>query len=69
MKKTVQRECHKAHDRYVADLITSNDDHVNKHFWTYIKGKRIEQYRIPSIDKDYQIYSDDTSKANNYYIK
>ena len=68
MKKTVQRECHKAHDRYVADLITSSDDHVNKRFWTYIKGKRNEQYGIPSIDKDHHTYSDDTCRNTSTLV-
>ena len=43
LKKSVQHECRKAHDTYVADLLTSNNGHINKRFWTYINGKRNEQ--------------------------
>ena len=64
LKKFVQHECRKAHDTYVADLLTSNNGHINKRFWTYIKGKRNEQCGVPSLVKNHHTFSDNTSKAN-----
>ena len=64
LKKVVQYECRKAHDRYVADLLSPNSGHANKHFWTYIKGKRNEQCGVPSLVKNHQTFSDNVSKAN-----
>ena len=64
LKKAVQYKCHKVHDRYVADLLSPNNGYTNKHFWTYIKGKRNEQCGVPSLMKNHQTFSDNVSKAN-----
>ena len=64
MKKLIQNECRKAHDKYVANMLTTSNDHANKRFWSYIKGKRNEHIGIPSLVKDNQIFSDSISKAN-----
>ena len=64
LKKAVQYECRKAHDRYVADLLSSDNGYTNKRFWSYIKGKRNKQGGVPSLTKNHQTFSDNVSKAN-----
>ena len=39
-KKLVQKQCRKAHDEYLHNLIT--DDKSNKKFWSYVKSQRKE---------------------------
>ena len=64
IKKQVQRECRKAHDKYVSHIINLDNTHSNKKFWSYIKSKKSEQYGIPTLEKDRQLITDNLSKAN-----
>jgi len=64
IKQQVQRECRKAHDKYVLDIINSDNTRSNKKFWSYIKSKKSEQYGIPTLEKDHQLITDNLSKAN-----
>jgi len=64
LKHQVQRECRIAHDSYVSKLINNNISTGNKRFWTYIKSKRIDQYGIPTLEKDNKTYTDNVDKAN-----
>ena len=65
LKKTIQYECRKAHDKQLCiRLISPNNEHGNKRFWSYIKTKRKDQCGIPSLEVNHQTISDSQSKAN-----
>ena len=49
----------------MADLLTPNNDHTNKRFWTYIKEKETSNAELrTSFVKNHHTFSDNISKAN-----
>ena len=52
IKKQVQRECRKAHDKYVSNIINPDNKCSNKKFWSYIKSKRSKHCEISSFEKN-----------------
>ena len=55
----MQRECRKAHDKYVSNIINPDTK-----FWSYIKSKRSEHCGISSLEKNQQVVTDNLAKAN-----
>jgi len=65
VKKQIQRESKKAHDKHVSDIINPDNKHSNKKFWSYIKSKKKNgQYSIPTLEKNHQRITDNLCKAN-----
>jgi len=54
----------KSHNKYVSKLLNPNNNHGNKHFWSYIKSKKKNQSGMPSLELHHQTFSDSQSKAN-----
>ena len=60
----MQRECRKAHEKYVSNIINPDNKHSNKKFWSYIKSKRSKNHGISSLEKNQQVVTDNLAKAN-----
>ncbi|MCG8034813.1 MAG: hypothetical protein JAZ03_21935, partial [Candidatus Thiodiazotropha taylori] len=61
LQKDTQRECKKAYNTYVEDLVST--DRNPKKLYTFINGKRCESSGVPLLKKDGLGYSDPKSKA------
>jgi len=58
-KLTSQRECCKAHDSYISNLIDSDDgssNDNNKRLWSYIKSKTEERSMWDTFIRERQLY-------------
>ena len=64
IKKHMQKECRHTRDTYVSNLLNPTRSPNNKKFWSYIKSMRNEQCGIPSLERNNQLYTDSTAKAN-----
>ena len=63
IKKTCQRECRKAHNNYVKELVTDETPN-NKRLWQYIKSKNTESVTVGELLYDNEVYTDPIDKAN-----
>ena len=61
-KKTVQKECRNAHNKYLANSLSNASG--SKLLWSYIQGKKKDQTGVASIRYNNQVYTDDQDKAN-----
>ena len=71
LNKLCQKECHKAHNRYLQQLTNPNRDTNHKHLWSYIKSKRQDNFGIPTLKDSNGTYNTLASRANalnNYFL-
>jgi len=70
LKKLSQKECRKAHNRYLQHLTNPDHDTNHKRLWSYIKSKRQDNFGIPPLKDSNGTYTSNESKANvlnNYF--
>ena len=60
----MQKECRKAHNRYLCNMFDPDSDRAYKNLWSYVKCKRRDQITIPQLDVNGTTVSDPQEKAN-----
>ena len=64
LKKLCQKECRKAHDRYLQQPTNPNHDTNHKRLWSCIKSKRQDNFGIPTLKDSNGTYNTLASRAN-----
>ena len=70
LKTLSQKECRKAHNRYLQQLTNPDYDTNHKRLWSYIKSKRQENFGIPTLKDSngtYTSYESRENILNNYF--
>ena len=71
LKNVMQKECHKAFNEYMSDIIReSYENGKKKKLFSYIKSLRTDYCGVDTLQKDGVLYSDNQDKANvlNHYF-
>ena len=69
IKRDCQRECRRAYNNYVSNLVDSNGN-VSKRMWSFIKDKRTDQCGVATLklnDVTYTKCKDKATILNNYF--
>ena len=61
LKRQLQRECRRAHDKWMNDMI---DEEGKKFLWSYVKSKRKDVVGISSLKHNGQLISHNEKQAN-----
>ena len=63
LKKQMQFDCRKTHQKYVDDMICGDMANNPNKFWSYIKSKRCDNTGVASLLSDGKLHSDNFSKT------
>ena len=63
-KNLMQKECRRAHNRYLCNTFNPDSDRGYKNLWSYVKCKKRDQVTIPPLDVNGLTVSDSQEKAN-----
>ena len=69
-KRTAQRECRKAHNNYLTNLINPQSNRPNKKLFLYIKSQRKGCNGIPTLEVNGEVVTNNMAKAeelNKYF--
>ena len=70
VKRKLQQECQKAHNKYINNLINTEDGPTSKKLWHFIKEQKQDYCGIAPLEDKGTIYNDPQSKAdilNNFF--
>ena len=63
LKKEYQAQCRRAHDSYVANLLSDNPSNNPKRFYSYVKSKRCDNSRVAPLRREGRTHADPKTKA------
>ena len=63
LKKEYQAQCWRAHDSYVANLLSDNPSNNQKRFYSYVKSKRCDNSRVAPLRREGRTHADPKTKA------
>jgi len=69
-KKVAQRECRKAHNTYLTNLINPESNYPTKRMFSYIKSQQKDCNRVPALEVNGDVVTRNLTKAeelNKYF--